>query len=151
MGADNKTQRRSRGTGGLAVRRCLLNATSVSPLFQRLYCRAPIRYARRKMPLIFSNARKCHSHPIEIISGNEEARLIFMGGVRYAAGKGRKLRSISAAGQQSWPLAKTEPCWLKAVVWAAWSFAQLYLLAALSIKKTSSAPEWRRRKTGEKP
>ncbi len=32
-----------------------------------------IRYVRRKMPLIFSNARKGYSLPIEIISGNEEA------------------------------------------------------------------------------
>lgn len=65
-------------------------------------------------------AEKVIPYPIEIISGNEEARLIFMGVEHTQPEKGRKLVIDIGGGQQSWSLAKTSnPGWLKAVVWAA--------------------------------
>ncbi|VEA75768.1 exopolyphosphatase [Salmonella enterica subsp. arizonae] len=56
LGADNKLSEEAMERG-LAVCRCLLSAYKDSPLPASVSW-APTRYVRRKMPLIFSNARK---------------------------------------------------------------------------------------------
>ncbi len=101
------------------------------------------------MPLIFSNVRKGYSLPDRIISGNEEARLIFMGVEHTQPEKGRKLVIDIGGGSTELVIGENfEPGLVESRRMGCVSFAQLYFPAALSIKKTSSAPEWRRRKTG---
>ncbi|QUJ08792.1 hypothetical protein KCP77_09070 [Salmonella enterica subsp. enterica] len=65
----------------------MLNAYRFSPL-QRLYRRHPYAIASGRKTARFSQTRgKGYSYPIEIISGNEEARLILYGRRRHASRK----------------------------------------------------------------
>lgn len=93
-------------------------------------------------------AEKVIPYPIEIISGNEEARLIFMGVEHTQPEKGRKLVIDIGGGSTGWSLAKTSNrSWLKAVVWVASVLPRSISPAVSSARKTSSAPEWRRRRS----
>lgn len=90
-------------------------------------------------------AEKVIPYPIEIISGNEEARLIFMGVEHTQPERGRKLVIDIGGGSTELVIGEDfEPRLVESRRMGCVSFSQAYFLAALSIKKTSSARAWRR-------
>ncbi len=92
-------------------------------------------------------AEKVIPYPIEIISGNEEARLIFMGVEHTQPERGRKLVIDIGGGSTELVIGEDfEPRLVESRRMGCVSFSQAYFLAALSIKKTSSARAWRRQK-----
>ncbi len=79
-------------------------------------------------------------YPIEIISGNEEARLIFMGVEHTQPERGRKLVIDIGGGSTELVIGEDfEPRTVESRRMGCVSFSQAYFLAALSIKRTSSA------------
>ncbi|MFH7090417.1 exopolyphosphatase [Klebsiella pneumoniae] len=85
-------------------------------------------------------AEKVIPYPIEIISGNEEARLIFMGVEHTQPERGRKLVIDIGGGSTELVIGEDfEPRPVESRRMGCVSFSQAYFLAALSIKKTSSA------------
>ncbi|UNA34279.1 hypothetical protein LOF13_08405 [Klebsiella pneumoniae subsp. pneumoniae] len=85
-------------------------------------------------------AEKVIPYPIEIISGNEEARLIFMGVEHTQPERGRKLVIDIGGGSTELVIGEDfEPRLVESRRMGCVSFSQAYFLAALSIKKTSSA------------
>ncbi len=79
-------------------------------------------------------------YPIEIISGNEEARLIFMGVEHTQPERGRKLVIDIGGGSTELVIGEDfEPRTVESRRMGCVSFSQAYFRAALSIKRTSSA------------
>lgn len=75
-------------------------------------------------------------YPIEIISGNEEARLIFMGVEHTQPERGRKLVIDIGGGSTELVIGEDfEPRSVESRRMGCVSFSQAYFLAALSIKK----------------
>jgi exopolyphosphatase/guanosine-5'-triphosphate,3'-diphosphate pyrophosphatase len=98
-------------------------------------------------PEFLKRAEKVIPYPIEIIAGNEEARLIFMGVEHTQPEKAASWLLISAAVRRNWSLAKIlNPNWWKAVVWAASASRSFILRAEPSMRKTSSAPALQQRR-----
>jgi exopolyphosphatase/guanosine-5'-triphosphate,3'-diphosphate pyrophosphatase len=90
-------------------------------------------------------AEKVIPYPIEIISGNEEARLIFMGVEHTQPERGRKLVIDIGGGSTELVIGEDfEPRLVESRRMGCVSFSQAYFLAGPSIKKTSSARAWRR-------
>lgn len=92
-------------------------------------------------------AEKVIPYPIEIISGNEEARLIFMGVEHTQPEKGRKLVIDIGGGSTELVIGENfEPILVESRRMGCVSFAQLYFLAGSSIKRIFSALAWRQHK-----
>lgn len=92
-------------------------------------------------------AEKVIPYPIEIISGNEEARLIFMGVEHTQPEKGRKLVIDIGGGSTELVIGENfEPILVESRRMGCVSFAQLYFGVASSIKRIFSAHAWQRRK-----
>ena len=90
-------------------------------------------------------AEKVIPYPIEIISGNEEARLIFMGVEHTQPEKGRKL--VIDIGGGSTELVKISNRFsLKAAGWVVSALPSFISLAGSSIKRIFSALAWRQHK-----
>ena len=84
-------------------------------------------------------------YPIEIISGNEEARLIFMGVEHTQPEKGRKLVIDIGGGSTELVIGEDfEPRLVESRRMGCVSFAQMYFRAAPSPVKTSSGRVWPR-------
>lgn len=94
-------------------------------------------------------AEKVIPYPIEIISGNEEARLIFMGVEHTQPEKGRKLVIDIGGGSTELVIGENfEPRLVESRRMGCVSFAQLYFPAALSIRKLPARPNGGGAKTG---
>lgn len=90
-------------------------------------------------------AEKVIPYPIEIISGNEEARLIFMGVEHTQPEKGRKL--VIDIGGGSTELVKISNRFsLKAAGWVVSALPSFIFMAGSSIKRIFSALAWRQHK-----
>jgi exopolyphosphatase/guanosine-5'-triphosphate,3'-diphosphate pyrophosphatase len=84
-------------------------------------------------------------YPIEIISGNEEARLIFMGVEHTQPERGRKLVIDIGGGSTELVIGEDfEPRLVESRRMGCVSFSQIYFPAAPSTKRISSARVWRR-------
>ena len=88
-------------------------------------------------------AEKVIPYPIEIISGNEEARLIFMGVEHTQPEKGRKL-VIDIGGGSTVKISNRFS--LKAAGWVVSALPSFISLAGSSIKRIFSALAWRQHK-----
>ena len=91
-------------------------------------------------------AEKVIPYPIEIISGNEEARLIFMG-VEHTQPKkrGRKLVIDIGGGSTELVIGEDfEPALVESRRMGCVSFAQMYFPGGVITRETSSARAWRR-------
>lgn len=94
-------------------------------------------------PEFLKRAEKVIPYPIEIISGNEEARLIFMGVEHTQPEKGRKLVIDIGGGSTELVIGEDfEPRLVESRRMGCVSFAQMYFPVAQSAAKTSSARAW---------
>lgn len=94
-------------------------------------------------------AEKVIPYPIEIISGNEEARLIFMGVEHTQPEKGRKLVIDIGGGSTELVIGKISNRFsLKAAGWVVSALPSFTSTAGSSIKRIFSALVWRQHKTG---
>ncbi len=94
-------------------------------------------------PEFLKRAEKVIPYPIEIISGNEEARLIFMGVEHTQPEKGRKLVIDIGGGSTELVIGEDfEPRLVESRRMGCVSFAQMYFPGASSPAKTSSARAW---------
>lgn len=95
-------------------------------------------------PEFLKRAEKVIPYPIEIISGNEEARLIFMGVEHTQPEKGRKLVIDIGGGSTELVIGEDfEPRLVESRRMGCVSFAQMYFLAVASPARTSSVRGWR--------
>lgn len=92
-------------------------------------------------------AEKVIPYPIEIISGNEEARLIFMGVEHTQPEKGRKLVIDIGGGSTELVIGEISNLFsLKAAGWVVSALPSFIFLAGSSIKRIFSALAWRQHK-----
>ncbi|STJ19965.1 exopolyphosphatase [Escherichia coli] len=92
-------------------------------------------------------AEKVIPYPIEIISGNEEARLIFMGVEHTQPEKGRKLVIDIGGGSTELVIGEISNRFsLKAAGWVVSALPSFIFMAGSSIKRIFSALAWRQHK-----
>lgn len=92
-------------------------------------------------------AEKVIPYPIEIISGNEEARLIFMGVEHTQPEKGRKLVIDIGGGSTELVIGENLNRFsLKAAGWVVSALPSFIFMAGSSIKRIFSALAWRQHK-----
>lgn len=99
--------------------------------------------------VFLKRAAKVIPYPIEIIAGQEEARLIFMGVEHTQPEKGRKLVIDIGGGSTELVIGEDfEPLLAESRRMGCVSFAQLFFPGGEISKTTSAARGWRRRKIG---
>lgn len=98
--------------------------------------------------VFLKRAAKVIPYPIEIIAGQEEARLIFMGVEHTQPEKGRKLVIDIGGGSTELVIGEDfEPLLAESRRMGCVSFAQLFFPGGGSAKTTSAARGWRRRRS----
>lgn len=98
--------------------------------------------------IFLKRAAEVIPYPIEIISGQEEARLIFMGVEHTQPEKGRKLVIDIGGGSTELVIGEDfEPLLVESRRMGCVSFAQQFFPMAKSAKQISNAPVWRQRKS----
>ena len=98
--------------------------------------------------VFLKRAAKVIPYPIEIIAGQEEARLIFMGVEHTQPEKGRKLVIDIGGGSTELVIGEDfEPLLAESRRMGCVSFAQLFFPGGEISKTTSAARGWRRRRS----
>ncbi|SUH35831.1 exopolyphosphatase [Salmonella enterica subsp. enterica] len=146
LGADNKLSEEAMERGLSCLSLFAERLQGFSPSSVCIVGTHTLRQAQNAADFL-KRAEKVIPYPIEIISGNEEARLIFMGVEHTQPEKGRKLVIDIGGGSTELVIGENfEPRLVESRRMGCVSFAQLYFPGGVINKETSSAPEWRRRK-----
>ncbi len=128
-----------RSPAGLIACRCLPNACRVFLPPASASSGHTLRRAANAAEFL-KRAEKVIPYPIEIISGNEEARLIFMGVEHTQPERGRKLVIDIGGGSTELVIGEDfEPRLVESRRMGCVSFSQIYFPAAPSTKRISSA------------